>query len=334
MEFIFQAYRRLHHPKKIFFLSCFFFLSFALLFSQTNIEQAEELYHQKEYLKAKPLLKSYLKANPTDERTQMYLGDIAMFQKDFERALEYYTLLVERFPNNADYQFRYGGALAYHVQEMPKVKAVFYVDDIEESFLKAAKLDPSHIEARWALIEFYIQLPYLLGGGEEKALIYAKELAELSKVDGHLAKGYIADQNDRKKDAEYHYKKAVEIGGSMHTYDKLSTHYEKSGNAQKSLETKLSAKTKHKRNQLNYQIGRIVAEYNLDAETGITALNEFIERHSFQDSVGKEWAYLRLAQIYRKNGAKSQAELWVKKALTEREDFKEAKIERENISKL
>src|SRR5690606_23886224 len=135
-----------------------------------------------------------------------------------------------------------------------KIRALSYVGDIKYELEQAAKLDPKHIEARWALVEFYIQLPGIIGGSESKATEYANELGAISKVDGYLANGYIAEYTDRPKDAERYYIKAIEVGGSPHTYEKLSNLYEKNNRPKEALGTTSKSLKVHKRNQLNYQI--------------------------------------------------------------------------------
>jgi len=49
-----------------------------------------------------------------------------------------------------------------------KFKALGMIDEVEESFLTAAKLDPKHIDSRWALVILYIELPGIIGGSEKK----------------------------------------------------------------------------------------------------------------------------------------------------------------------
>ena len=54
-------------------------------------------------------------------------------------------------------------------KEGSKFAALGMLDDVENAFLTAAKLDSKHIESRWALVEFYLQIPGILGGSEKKA---------------------------------------------------------------------------------------------------------------------------------------------------------------------
>jgi tetratricopeptide (TPR) repeat protein len=297
--------------------------------------KAESYFIKESYTKAKPLFESYLKEHPNDQKTLEYLGDIAGYAKDWERAISYYEKLVEIAPNMANYHYKYGGVLGMKALEINRLRALGLIGDIKEAFLKAAALDPKHIEVRWALVEFYIQLPSIIGGSEKKALLYANELAVLSPVDGHLAKGYIAEYNDRPLDAEVHYKNAVKVGGSITCYTKLSEHYEKNNAPEKALETLASAQKKHKENnRLHYQLGKIAGQYGIGLDQGIVCLDRYIENHSAADGVPKDWAYLRLAQIYKHKGDKTTANAWIQKALVKRPDFKEALAEKKIIQSL
>lgn len=303
-------------------------------FSQVTFQQAEQHFQKEDYQKAKVLFEGYLQEHPNHSRTQEYLGDIAGFAKDWDAAIDYYGSLVEKDDNSANYHFKYGGALGMKALAISRIRALSYIGDIKMHFEKAAKLDPSHIEVRWALVEYYIQLPGIIGGSEKKAEKYANELGRISPVDGFLANGYIAEYSDRPKDAEKYYKRAIAVGGSPHTYEKLTNLYENNNQPKEAIETASKSLQIHKRNQLNYQIGKIAAQYNLDAELGINCLEEYIKNFSAKDGVPKDWAYYRLAQIYKNLGEKNTALKWIDKALTSRPDFQEAKEEKNRILSL
>lgn len=199
----------------------FFFLLCSFSFSQTNFEKAEKLYKEKKYSEAKTLLEAYLKLVPNHAKTIEYLGDIASYTNKWEVAIEYYKKLKTANPSNANYWFKYGGAMAMKAKTANKFKAFGMIDDIESAFLKAASLDKKHIETRWALVIFYIELPGIVGGSEKKAQKYATELISISPVDGYLAKGYIDVYYKRYKAAEINLLKAHQIGKSATTYAKL-----------------------------------------------------------------------------------------------------------------
>ncbi len=316
---------------KNFWLLCFVPLS---LWGQTSFEQAEVYFQQEQFQNAKSLFEAYLLKHPKDQKTREYLGDIAGYAKDWDTAISYYEALVEEDETNADYHFKFGGVLGMKALEINKIRALSYIGDIRKHFEKAALLDPNHIEVRWALVEYYIQLPGIIGGSEKKAIAYANELGKISPVDGYLANGYIAEYSNRPDDAEKFYKKAIEVGGSPHTYEKLTHWYENNNRPKEAIATASQSLQIHKRNQLNYQIGKISAQYNLDAQLGIDCLKNYIQNHSVKDGVPKDWAYYRLAQIYKNLGEKKTALEWIDKALSTRPDFEEAQKEKKLIEAL
>lgn len=203
------------------FIHLLFLLWPIFLLSQSHFEKGEKLYAQKKYIGAEKEFQEILKSQPNHSKTIEYLGDIAGIQKNWDGAILYYKKLKTSFPTNATYWYKYGGAMGMKAKESNKFKALGMIDEVEESFLTAAKLDENQIEARWALVMLYVELPGIIGGSEKKSQRYAAELMALSKVDGYLAKGYIDVYFSRYTKAEINYKKAHEIGNSNTTFEKL-----------------------------------------------------------------------------------------------------------------
>ena len=207
------------------------FISFIILLisfnmmAENDFDKAEKLYKQEKFDQAKVLFESYLKTNQSSYKTVEYLGDIAGHQKKWDEAIKHYKILKLQFPETANYFYKFGGAMGMKAKSVNKFKALAMIDEIESSFLTAAKLDSKHLESRWALVMLYIELPGIVGGSEKKAIKYADELMELSKVDGYLAKGYIDEYFKRYKKAEVYYLKAHEIGNSKTTFQKLYNLY-------------------------------------------------------------------------------------------------------------
>ena len=208
---------------KYIFYSCFLFCH--LGFSQADFSQAEKLFSQANYTEAKPIFLEFLEENPNHLKTLEYLGDIEGNSKSWNAAIFYYNKLKKLKPKEANYYYKYGGCLGMKAKESSKLRALGMIDDIQSAFKKAIELNPNHIEARWALIELYLQLPGIVGGSERKAQRYAAELSKISPVDGYLAKGHIAEYFVRYKEAEKNYSKAIAIGHSKNTFQKLYNLY-------------------------------------------------------------------------------------------------------------
>ena len=191
-----------------------------MVWSQSNYSKAEKLFEVKKYDEAQPLFESFLKDNPSHLKTLEYLGDIAGHNKSWDKAIVYYQKLKQLKPSEANYFFKYGGVLGMKAKESNKFKALGMIGEVKESFEKAIELNPKHIEARWALVTIYIQLPGFVGGSESKAIKYSNELLKLSLVDGYLSRGQIDEHFKRYPAAEQQYKKAIaagstKVGGQM-----------------------------------------------------------------------------------------------------------------------
>ena len=196
-----------------------------MIWSQSTFETAEKLYKEQKFGLAEPIFEKFLKSNPSNLKTIEYLGDIAGRNELWDKALVYYKKLKQLKPSEADYHYKYGGALGMKAKNSNKFKALGMIDEVKGSFEKAISLDTEHIGARWALIELYIQLPAIVGGSESKAVKYSSELLRFSAVDGHLSRGHIEEHFKRYGAAEQQYKKAVAAGGSKTSYQKLANLY-------------------------------------------------------------------------------------------------------------
>ena len=309
----------------------FFLLLPIVAIGQSNLKDVEQLLEKNQYSKAENFMIKYVKNNPDDLNGIELLGDTYGKQLKWDGAIDNYKKLVDAKSNNANYHYKYGGAIGMKALEVNKLKALGMIGDIKDEFLKAAELDPKHIDVRWALVELYIQLPGILGGSVEKSLTYANELEKLSKVDGYLAKGYIYAYDSEPALAEKYYKMAVKEGGSMTCYEKLTTFYEKQKQPEKAIATIEDNQKAHQRNALHYQIGKVAAEYHIELEKGEMCLNTYIKNYSAEDGVPIAWANYRLAQISKFKGNKSEALKYINLAIDELPNIKPFKQEKTAI---
>jgi len=72
----------------------------------------------------------------------------------------------------------------------------------------------------------------------------------------------------------------------------------------------------------------------LQLDKGEKYLRTYIHNHSAKDGVSLNWAYVRLAQIYKHKKSKIKALKWIDKAMANRTNFKEAQAERNIILSL
>jgi tetratricopeptide (TPR) repeat protein len=204
------------------------FLIFPIIaMAQTNFDKAKALFDDQKFQASITFFENDLKENPNSLRTIELLGDVYGHLQNWDKALSYYQKLKNTNPNNADYWYKFGGVLGMKAKTSNKFVALGLIGDVKKAFETAIKLNPKHIDARWALVEIYLQLPGIVGGSESKAKKYANELQTISPVDGFLAKGRIAEYFERYKTAEEQYLKAFQIGKSKTSFQKLYDLYTK-----------------------------------------------------------------------------------------------------------
>ena len=293
---------------------CVFLIS-SMCLAQNSKDKAEVFIAEKDFKNAQNEMVTFLESNPEDKDAIEILGDAYGHQKKWDEAIEQYKSLTEKEPNNANYQYKYGGALGMKALSISKLKALGIIGDVKQAFLKAAELDSNHIEARWALVELYVSLPGIIGGSNTKALKYANELQNLSKVDGYLAKGYVYEYDDEPELAEKYYRLAIKVGGSVTCYEKLTNFYEGQNQPEKAIGNLEEGQEKLQRNSMHYQIGKVCADYNIQLEKGEKCLKAYLSNHSSKDGVPIEWAFYRLAQIYKHKENKTEALKWIDKAI-------------------
>ncbi len=215
---------------------CTFSWIIILFFNTPDFDKAEKLFQEGKYEQSEILFEKIYKENSENYKAKEYLGDIAGHQQQWDKAIKHYELLKNKFPKNAVYHYKYGGALGMKAKNSNKFKAFRMIDEVENSFLKAVALDKNFIDAHWALVELYLQLPGIAGGSEKKSRKYAEKLQLLSAVDGYLAKGRIESYFKRYKKAEIYYLKAFETGKSKNTFEVLYDLYQNKMKAYKKAE--------------------------------------------------------------------------------------------------
>lgn len=207
---------------RVVFLLLFFPM---MLLSQTNFDKGLQLMESGKTEQARIVFENVLKENPSHIKSLEFLGDIAGQNKSWDKAILYYKKIKQLQPNNAEYYYKYGGALGMKAKTVNKFKAMGMVDEIKSSFEKAVSLDQKHAASRWGLVMFYLELPGIIGGSETKAIAYSNELMRLSPLEGYLSKGYIEEFFGRNKKAELNYSKALELTNSKIAFQKLYNLY-------------------------------------------------------------------------------------------------------------
>lgn len=286
------------------------------LIGQNYTQEFDSLFETKNYTEATQKLEVYLSKYPQDMVLLELMGDTYGFQNNWNKAATYYKQLRDLAPKNATYHFKYGGVLGKLAKEGSKFKALGLISKVKISFSKAAELDPTHIDVRWAQVELYTQLPRFLGGSYNKALVYATELEQLSKSHGYFAKAYIYENSKREAFSKTYYQKGLESLKELGCFQ---------SNRSK------TAHLKAHNNSLHFLVATACRVDNTQLSVGQRYVQFYIDQFSSKDREPLEVAYLLQAQLFKLLKKIPEALTSIDKALSIKSDFKPALQEKQLI---
>lgn len=265
------------------FIFIYFLIPF-LTFGQENVKAIENLIAEKDYEGAKKRLELFMSKGEQNFYAVELLGDVYGHLKKWELAQNQYAKLLEYDKRNADYHYKYGGATAMRAQEMNKIAVLPLISEIKESFRNAISYNPKHIDARWALLHLYLKLPFVFGGGNQKALHQANEIMKLSKVDGYLALGVVYSHKDEFKLSEQNFMSALHIGHSKVCYLSLCELYKKNEYFSKSYDILVEGYEKNKTHDFLFLLAKLSYDHKFNLADGLNHLNNFILDYNFKSS--------------------------------------------------
>ena len=140
---------------------------------------------------------------PQDEKILIEIGESYAAEKKWDLAIDSYEKLVDLDPDNPDYLYRLGGTQAAYSEVVSKFRVLSLINTAKRNLIKSASLDVEHIYSRWALVQILTELPQILGGNKENALIYCNEIQNISFIHGLISYHYFYSfQNNQDKITE------------------------------------------------------------------------------------------------------------------------------------
>ena len=222
--------------------------------------------------------------------------------KDWETAIDYFEKLIVDYPTAENF-FKLGVAAARKSLEVSRFFSVPYVVKARKSVLKAHELEPSRVVYLNLLIQLYAEIPTILGGNMTFAQRKAKDLTLIDPIEGMLMEAYLFQLNNETEAAINQYRELFRT---------LKTDIKKLKNGFLSF-----------RRDLIFELGRAAAEYQLESEMGIAALDYYILDFSDEDNYPLEWAYYYRSKIYFYNDKLEKAQASLEQALKIKPDFEE-----------
>jgi len=173
-------------------------------------EATEALIHSGHWKQVRAIAQKLAQDKPNDAYTFFLQAEVRQAFGDDDGAMPEAEKAVALDGKNANYHL----CLAEIYGDMARHAGFFKQVSLGRSFKKeideAVALDPRNLDAKFDLMQFYLDAPGIIGGGRDKAYAEADEIAKISSPKGFIAQAQIANHQKDSAKAQDFYEKAVQ----------------------------------------------------------------------------------------------------------------------------
>lgn len=150
-----------------------------------------------------------LAQQPDDARLLYYLGRLQLRQYHRQQAVDTLRRAVALQPAVTEYRLSLCEAIGAYIDDVPFYRKLSLAQDIHRHLEIALANDSRSFNVHDGLMKFYLSAPALIGGGHDKAVQEAAQIAAIDPARGHVASGVIARHDLRYADAESEFRAAA-----------------------------------------------------------------------------------------------------------------------------
>jgi tetratricopeptide (TPR) repeat protein len=155
-------------------------------------------------------LHGQINSSPNDAVAHNLLCRAYFSLGDWDRGISDCEKAVSLAPDNSKFHLWLGRIYGEKADKASFMAAAGLARRVAREFEAAVHLNPSDIEARTDLAEFYLEAPGIVGGGRDKAEQQATTLRELDPAKAHWLNARIAEKKKEFPEAEKEYRAAID----------------------------------------------------------------------------------------------------------------------------
>ena len=261
------------------------------------------------YADARRELDAAVRAHPNDARIHHYLGRIAMHETRFGDAIAHLEKAVALDPSTAEHQLWLGRAYGQLAVRSGFTKKFGLGRRARAALERAVELDPSSLDARSSLVQFYLLAPGLVGGSMSKARAHAADMAKRSAFRGALARAWIAEDRKDYDGAAREYRDAIAgAPDSLISYWGLTQLWQRSARFDSSFALMEDLiRRRPDAMPAYYYYGRASSLSGQHLPEAVRALERYLAYEPHEDDPPRSSAHYRLGLIYERMGDREKA---------------------------
>jgi tetratricopeptide (TPR) repeat protein len=164
------------------------------------------------FREASAALEDAVRQDPENASLQLLLARCYYELGDWDRAASYAESAENLEPQNAEAHLWLGQIYGRKAEEERSFRLAVRT---RKEFEKAVSIDPSNLDARRDLMEFYLDAPWILGGGKGKAKRQVEAIAALDPVAGTLAQAHFDEKTGQVPEAEAEFRRVIDLKPSQ-----------------------------------------------------------------------------------------------------------------------
>ena len=273
-----------------------------------SVRAGAALFEGRRSQEARATFESVARSDPDDPRAAYYLGRLALVDGNGDDGAKWLERAVKRDESRAEYHYWLGRAYSREALRAGKFKQMQLAGHIRDEFETAVRLNPDYVDARFALLQYYLVAPGLFGGSTDKAMRQAAEIARRNPFLGHVAAAAVAEKRKDVAGAEREYRTAVSTyPDSVFGSFALVGLYERTKQWDKAFAVLDDVAGRPDAAATDYYVGRIAAISGERLDRGAQALTTYLKQSPAEGAPSLATAHYRLGMIYERQGKRDLA---------------------------
>lgn len=297
--------------KSVVFLFSTVLLTFpalaATLSRANRIEDAGVSLNHGEFNKARSLLEQ-TPAEGQEIEVWFLLGKLSYLSGEVDKAADLLEKAVKAKPDNSQYSLWLARALGRRAEKASPFWAPFLARKAHAAFRTAVDLNPSDLDARDDLLNYYLEAPRFLGGGIEKASDFVKQIKDIHPCRYLVQLAQIGEKEKSFEQAETSLRKAAVMNPPcLAGVLALAEYYQNRQQISRARETLVKAVQLFPESALaHFEFGKFEISLGGNLESGRRELESFLKLYSSGNPFPFE-AYYWLGELYLKLNQPAEA---------------------------
>lgn len=284
--------------------------------ASASTQTAEQLLLRGNAQQAVNDLHSLTAVNPADGPAHLLLCRAFYAEQIVSDAVSECTLAVKLLPQSSAAEDWLGRAVGLKANEYGSLGGLVYASQVRDAFAAAVRLNPHDNAAVNDLGEFDAKAPSMIGGGFDKAMALADQVASTLPQTAFRIRGLAAEQRGDYGTAEREFRSAVGVSGAPGAWVDLGGYYCRRHNTDACVDAlRHAAAADHDNGPELVDAAEILIAHKLQPQLAEQWLRDYLAGNARSDAAPAFRAETDLAKLLAAGGDKAAARTELNQAL-------------------